>query len=241
MNAHVIPAAPQLWPALPVSRRGLLFLAVLAAHAGLLAWALAARAPALAARVPLPVSVRLIHETPAAKPLPAVVPPAPLAQPPKPKQPLQPRLPTPMPVSVAPSPTPSPAAAPVLAAAPSAKASSDFAVAEARPAVAAPAPAPSLTQALTQARFDADYLHNPKPVYPPLSRRLGEEGKVLLKVSVTAQGTAEQVEVHKSSGFTRLDSAARDAVYRWRFVPARRGDEPVAASVLVPITFALEG
>ena len=125
----------------------------------------------------------------------------------------------------------------MLAAAPSAKASSDFAVAEPRPAAAAPAPAPSLTQA----RFDADYLHNPKPLYPPLSRRQGEEGKVLLKVSVSAQGAAEQVEVHKSSGFTRLDNAARDAVLRWRFVPARRGDEPVAASVLVPITFALEG
>ena len=114
----------------------------------------------------------------------------------------------------------------------------DFAVAEAPRPVPAPVAAPV---AHTPARFDADYLHNPKPVYPPLSRRLGEEGKVLLKVRVTAQGTAEQVDIQTGSGYARLDAAARDAVLRWRFVPARRGDEPVAASVIVPITFALDG
>ncbi|MDE2583823.1 MAG: energy transducer TonB [Betaproteobacteria bacterium] len=236
MNAHVIPAVPQLWPALPLSRRGLLFLIVLAFHAVLLAWALSARTPMPAVMVPLPVSVRLIQEASVIKPqlLPApLVPPVP--QPPRAIKPPQPRMPAPLPASVTPS------SAPILAAAPSTKASSDFAVAEPRPAVANPVAAPAPVPSLAQARFDADYLHNPKPAYPPLSRRLGEEGKVLLKVSVTAQGTAEQVEVHKSSGFSRLDAAARDAVQRWRFVPARRGDEPVAASVLVPITFALEG
>ncbi len=89
------------------------------------------------------------------------------------------------------------------------------------------------------ARFDADYLHNPKPVYPMLSRRMNEEGKVLLKVRVSAQGMALDVTVSKSSGFARLDAAAADAVTHWRFVPARRGDEPVDSSVIVPITFAL--
>ena len=108
-----------------------------------------------------------------------------------------------------------------------------------QPIAAPPAPvaAPAV---LVAARFDADYLHNPKPVYPALSRRMGEEGKVLLKVRVSAQGTALEVAISKSSGFSRLDAAAEEAVARWRFVPARRGDEPVDSSVVVPITFALD-
>lgn len=107
--------------------------------------------------------------------------------------------------------------------------------------VVVPAPTPTPTPvAIVAARFDADYLHNPKPVYPALSRRLNEEGKVLLKVRVSAQGAALEVAVSKSSGFPRLDAAAMDAVGRWRFVPARRGDEPVDSSVVVPIAFALD-
>jgi periplasmic protein TonB len=56
------------------------------------------------------------------------------------------------------------------------------------PAPAAPtappveAPAPPAAPAVSQARFDADYLRNPPPPYPPLSRRMGEEGKVILRV-----------------------------------------------------------
>jgi len=99
----------------------------------------------------------------------------------------------------------------------------------------APAPVP-----ITAARFDADYLDNPKPVYPLVSRRLGEQGKVLLRVHVSAAGLAEKVEVKTGSGYARLDQAAGDAVSRWRFVPARRGDQAIAAWVQVPITFQLE-
>jgi len=220
------PAEP--WPSLSRGRRQLVLLAVLALHGGLLAFALSPPPPVTTTMVPAPVTVRLIEARPAEQP--RVVPPTPQPPPPKPVK----HEPLPRPVPVA-SPTPR-AAAPVLAAAPSAAASSDFAVAE------APRPAPvAAPVAHTPARFDADYLHNPKPVYPPLSRRLGEEGKVLLKVRVTAQGTAEQVDIQTGSGYARLDAAARDAVLRWRFVPARRGDEPVAASVIVPITFALDG
>ena len=90
-------------------------------------------------------------------------------------------------------------------------------------------------------RFDAAYLLNPKPEYPSLSRRLGEEGRVLLKVRVTAQGLPAAIELEKSSGFERLDEAARRVVARWRFVPAKRGEQPVEASVIVPIAFRLEG
>lgn len=131
---------------------------------------------------------------------------------------------------------------PVLAVSSSAPTTSSFVVAAQPPApppqpIAAP-PAPPAP--LVAARFDADYLHNPKPVYPVLARRQGEEGKVLLKVRVSAQGTALDVAVSKSSGYGRLDNAALEAVAQWRFVPAKRGDETVDSSVIVPITFALE-
>ncbi len=101
-------------------------------------------------------------------------------------------------------------------------------------------PAPVVAPSVTQARFNAAYLNNPEPKYPPISRRLGEEGRVLLKVRVTADGMAATVDLEKSSNFERLDEAARQAVARWRFVPARRGDEAVEASVIVPIVFRLE-
>lgn len=91
--------------------------------------------------------------------------------------------------------------------------------------------------ALTAARFDADYLHNPAPAYPSQSRRLKEEGTVLLLVRVSAEGTPLSVEIRNSSGFERLDEAGLQAVRQWRFVPAKRGSENVAASVLVPIQF----
>lgn len=131
---------------------------------------------------------------------------------------------------------------PVLAVSSSAPTTSSFVVAAQPPApppqpIAAP-PAPPAP--LVAARFDADYLHNPKPVYPALARRQGEEGKVLLKVRVSAQGAALDVAISKSSGYGRLDNAALEAVAQWRFVPAKRGDETVDSSVIVPITFALE-
>ena len=100
-------------------------------------------------------------------------------------------------------------------------------------AVTAPQPAPS------QPRFDADYLNNPVPRYPPLSRRLREEGVVMLRVYVLPSGLPDAVELKRSSGSARLDESAVSAVRQWRFVPARSGDVAVAAWVLVPIAFSL--
>ena len=88
--------------------------------------------------------------------------------------------------------------------------------------------------------FNAGYLENPPPRYPPASRQRGEKGLVVLRVFVSAAGRAERVEIKTSSGFDRLDSAAQDAVANWRFVPARRGDEHVAAWVLVPVSFVMK-
>ena len=105
-------------------------------------------------------------------------------------------------------------------------------------AVAEPTPPPPVP--VTAARFDADYLNNPPPVYPAISRRLREEGRVLLSVRVTPQGLPEAVDIRQGSGHARLDEAALAAVRQWRFVPARRGETPVMSSVLVPIDFRVK-
>ncbi|MGH8550853.1 MAG: TonB family protein [Methylococcales bacterium] len=89
--------------------------------------------------------------------------------------------------------------------------------------------------------FNAAYLNNPAPEYPAISRRLGEQGLVLLSVKVTADGRADAVAVHTSSGWSRLDQAALKGVQKWRFVPARRGGQAVNASVIVPVRFSIEG
>ena len=106
----------------------------------------------------------------------------------------------------------------------------------------APPPAPvALPAPLTMPIFSADYLDNPAPSYPALSRRLREQGRVLLRVLVNPGGRADEVQVQSSSGHARLDTAARETVRSWKFVPAKRGAEPVPAWVLIPVSFRLEG
>lgn len=99
---------------------------------------------------------------------------------------------------------------------------------------------PGPAQALVPPKFDADYLDNPPPVYPRLSKRLNEVGNVALMVFVDAKGAPGRIDIQTSSGYERLDQAAVEAVRRWRFVPARQGDKSVAAWVLVPIYFSLK-
>lgn len=104
---------------------------------------------------------------------------------------------------------------------------------------ATPEPAPPVP--ITPPRFDAAYLRNPAPPYPPLARRMREQGKVVLRVLVSTEGLAERVDLKSSSGSARLDHSALATVKDWKFVPARQGGQAVAAWVLVPIVFALEG
>ena len=161
-----------------------------------------------------PIAVRLIEDAP-----PKLRPPEPPPQRPQRKQ----EKPPPVLVSNAPAPA------------------SAFTVAEPPPVVASAPPAPPapVVEKMTEARFDADYLSNPKPPYPPASRRLGESGTVYLRVHVSEEGKALKVDLKKSSGFDRLDQSALDTVAQWRFVPARRGSSPVASWVVVPVVFSL--
>ena len=106
------------------------------------------------------------------------------------------------------------------------------------PVAEAPKSAPPLPTP-TPAR-PADYLNNPKPSYPALSKRLGEEGTVRLNILVNPDGSVARLELARSSGHPRLDRSAMDTVQSsWKFEPARQGDTPVAAWVIVPIQFTL--
>lgn len=88
-------------------------------------------------------------------------------------------------------------------------------------------------------RFGAAYLNNPPPAYPPMSRRSGEQGRVLLRVLVSENGLAESVQLDSSSGYEKLDRAAIEAVKKWSFIPAKRSNQPISAYVLVPVKFSL--
>lgn len=105
------------------------------------------------------------------------------------------------------------------------------------PPAGADKPAPA---AVVPPSFNAAYLNNPPPAYPAASKRYGEQGIVMLDVYVLADGTAGKVSVQKSSGFPRLDNAALEAVKQWKFVPAKRLGETVAAPVTVPVRFDIK-
>jgi protein TonB len=134
------------------------------------------------------------------------------------------------PIAIAPPGSPRPVV-PSVSSAPVAPASPQL---EAR--VEREAPAASITPPV----FNADYLDNPPPAYQAPSRRMREQGRGILRVLVRPNGTPAQVQVRTSSGHARLDDAARDAVLHWKFVPAKRGAEPIEEWVLIPVSFRLE-
>ncbi len=78
------------------------------------------------------------------------------------------------------------------------------------------------------------------PPYPPISRRLGEQGTVLLRLTVGIDGKVIGAEVMRSSGSARLDEAARDwVVDHWRYHPAIQNGAPVASTVEAAVKFDL--
>jgi periplasmic protein TonB len=232
------PLPPQ--PAAParMDRRLLIVIAVVGFHVlGL--WALQAGLLRRAVELVIPVSV-LTDLIEPAQPVATPAPPPPLPKPaPMPRAAPQPKpaaQPAPQPVAIA---TPTPVAeaptgviepqpaAPVAAVAPPAAES------------AAP-PAPPAPPRIELPSSSADYLNNPPPPYPPLSRRLGEQGKVVIRAFIDERGTATRAEIRTSSGYDRLDQAALQTVLKWRYVPGKRGGVTEGMWFNVPINFVLE-
>jgi protein TonB len=84
---------------------------------------------------------------------------------------------------------------------------------------------------------EIDYVRAPAPVYPRESTRKRERGTVLLRVLVDAFGHPAQIQIERSSGFDRLDNAARDAVRKALFRPHEVNGVAQPAQVLIPIEF----
>ncbi len=229
-------------------------------HAAL--WMLTRKAPVeTPVIVPPMVDVELITEPKVASASPSAAPPAPAPRPatppakkaeappkpkPKPKPPVKPAEKTvppkesepvkPVeraePVRAAPAPP-----APSASSAPSSS-SSSAAASHGTGAGTGKGSGSGTSDKLTPAH-DAAYLHNPKPKYPAVAVARNWEGLVRLRVYVLPNGTAGQVLLHQSSGHDALDEAALDVVQRWRFVPAKRGEQAIASWVVVPLVFKL--
>lgn len=197
--------------------------AALAFHAALLALLLsyAPAREALGAMAPIVIDL--------------IVPPADSPPVPEPAKPIVKPLPRPIPHVEPPPIVAAPADAPTEFAAPLPPEPKAL-----PPIDAIVAPEPAAPPPTIPPHFNADYLQNPVPPYPPLARRMREQGRVILRVLVSADGAAEKVELRTSSGSPRLDQSAQETVKTWKFIPARQGERKVAAWVIVPIAFTLE-
>ena len=105
------------------------------------------------------------------------------------------------------------------------------------PPVAAAPSIPVKTSVSIPAEYAAS---NPKPVYPSMAKRYGEQGTVMLRVFVKADGTAGQVEITSSSGYPILDESARTTIQRWRFHPATIDGKAVSHWYPLSYTFKLQ-
>ena len=102
-------------------------------------------------------------------------------------------------------------------------------------------PTPPPLAPFVAGRLDPRFLSRFQPPYPSASRRLGEEGSVVVAVLVDAGGRVRSAEVARSSGFVRLDEAAvAQALERWRFIPASRGGEAVESQLRITVSFVLK-
>lgn len=109
------------------------------------------------------------------------------------------------------------------------------------PATPAAPPAPPAPPAMPKTiSSGVEYLQPPRPEYPPAARRLGEEGKAVLRVLFNEKGHAERAEIQKSTGSPRLDEAARQAALRALIKPYTEDGKPLAVYAIVPISFQLD-
>lgn len=237
MNASAIPGSnatglPTTSVRLPFSRNFVIAASVVIFHV-LVLWAMQNGLLRRAVQhvVPAEILTHIIEiEPPKVAPPPPPPPPKPAVKTPKlPPPPMPVAIPDPVPTPRAPTGViePQPPAPPVLA---------PVAPAPAPPAPPAPARLVEITQGETE------YIRPPKPVYPTLSKRSGETGVVIIAVYYSTAGHAKRAEVFKSSGFERLDRAAREAVLASQVTPFRRAgvNEDTQFLLKAPINFVLE-
>jgi protein TonB len=151
--------------------------------------------------------------------------------------PKKPALPPPPQPQAIQDPTPAPAAPTGVVAPPAPLPPIEQPVA---PAPEPPPPAPPAPPKIQLPSSDASYLQNPSPVYPAISRRLGEQGKVLVRVLIGTNGQPERAEIKRSSGFERLDRSAMEYVMKCRYVPGKVNGVVQAMWYEAPVNYVLE-
>lgn len=154
--------------------------------------------------------------------------------------------PAPVPKKVTP-PAPRPAPQPVAIADPTPSPTAATGITEPQPPAPPPQtpmvvaePAPPAPPRIELPSSSADYINNAPPPYPPLSKRLGEQGKVIVRALIEVNGSASKAEIRTSSGYERLDQTALQTVLKWRYVPGKRAGVPEAMWFNIPINFVLE-
>ncbi len=108
------------------------------------------------------------------------------------------------------------------------------------PSDATPPPDSAASSSAPSEVADLQVNHRTDPVYPPASRRAGEEGTTVLRVLVDERGRPGDVSIVQSSGFPRLDQSAVEAIRRWTFAAARNGSQSVRAYTTVKVSFRLD-
>jgi protein TonB len=217
-----------------MSRNLRIVLTVLILHGAAL-WALQTGLLRRTVELLVPAQVIMDMMAPAETPTPR---PQPLAVPTPAKAQAAPTAPTPpAPMAVATAATQPSAIAPAAVAPSTATTSSDRPTAAATNTASVASPVPARVELPSS---DADYLNNPKPPYPPLSKRMGEQGKVVIRTLIGADGVAQEASIHQSSGFDRLDQAALATARKWRYVPGKRAGVAEAMWFNVPFSFVLE-
>ncbi|MGC1408925.1 MAG: energy transducer TonB [Acetobacteraceae bacterium] len=88
------------------------------------------------------------------------------------------------------------------------------------------------------ASLDAKF-RNQEPIYPQEAERRSEQGAVTLLIHVSPEGLPSEVDIEQSSGFISLDSAARDAVMGWHFLPAVRDGQAIPFDMKLRVVFHL--
>jgi len=238
---------------LPRTRQGTLLACVLLAHGAAL-WALQhglmQRLVDTVTPAEVLTEISLMDSAPPAPPTKASELPSPLPQPARTATatPLQttpravqqtPVAPTPLAVA-APAPAEVPLAAPAATPAHNAAAATSTAAATSSNTATAAATSAAAPVKVQLPSNDADYLNNPKPAYPAMSRRLGEQGRVIVRTLIGEDGVPQKAEVQRSSGFERLDRAAVDTALRWRYVPGKRAGVAEAMWFNLPMNFVLD-
>lgn len=222
----------------PLNRNILIAASVVVLHVAVL-WALQNGLLRRAAEIIVPVEIltRIIEiEPPKVAPPPSPAMPSPKTALPTPTP--TPRLPPPPTLMAIRDPVPAPNAATAVL---EPQTPAPPIMAPVAPAPAPPAP-PAAARLVEITEGETEYIRPPRVVYPALSKRSGETGVVIIAVYFSATGYAKRAEVFKSSGFERLDRAAREAVLASQVTPFRRAgiSEDTQFLLKAPIIFVLE-